>query len=199
MKDWLSRSEMIQRICKYHYTHSIPSGDSLFCQYQGAIVIFSRPANNQVSRWLLGEDNLVWELSRLWAPDGHEHNLLTQAVSAATKDFLATLRREGIARPQALISYADPNAGHSGRIYHAASWIYLGQSTETRIYQTTDGLRMARRAFHCGDRFLTKGQIEALGFTELKQPGKHRFAKGLSGWARKKINRLAAVSATVLS
>lgn len=170
-------------IAENHYTKSVPSGDSFFFSCGGAIVCFSIPANKNISSFLLGSGfGDVWELSRLWAPDGHRKNLLTAALSIAVKSFR-------IIRPQvpAIVSYADPNAGHHGGVYRAASWIDCGQSEETRAYQSPDGVIVARRAFHSGSYALKKKEIEAQGYCEIKSPGKLRFAKPLSKKARREI------------
>lgn len=189
--NWSVR-EMRHLICKHHYTHSIPSGENIFTQFDGAILVFSRPANKNVSRWLLGEDNLVWELSRMWAPDGHRRNLLTEALAVCVKDFCLAVERLSSGVCHALISYADPNVGHEGMIYRAASWVYLGQSEEGRYYLGPNDEITARRKFHSSDRHLTKPEIVALGYSEVRRPGKHRFARGISRWARAKINNHAA-------
>lgn len=188
----LSVREMRQLIATNHYTRSLPSGDSVFTQFENAVLVFSRPANKNISRWLLGGDNLVWELSRMWAPDGHRPNLLTQAIPICIKQFQLTLVREGVPIPEALISFADPNAGHSGRVYIAASWVFLGESEETRLYRDPEGKLVSRRSFHAGPVGMKKADIEALGFVELRRPGKRRFAKGLNRWARGKIQNHAA-------
>ena len=80
------------------------------------------PANKNIANFLLGWPGNVWELARLWAPDGHAKNLLTQAISAAVA-LICKLES-----PDALVSYADPNAGHKGGVYRAASWLYSGRS-----------------------------------------------------------------------
>lgn len=168
-----------------HYTQSFPSGKTHLFAFGDALIAYSIPANPYVARWLLGlppTGNPVWELTRLWAPDGHEANLLTQAIA----ESVAALRRvePGV---QALISYADPNVGHSGGVYRAASWVFMGQSEEARAYRTADGRIIARRAFHSGSRHMTKSEIEATGAVQLRLPGKFRFARGLTRQARKAI------------
>ena len=176
------------QIITNHYTRSVPSGKSRYYAVGDAIVVFSIPANKNISRWLVGEDNAVWELARLWAPDGHEPNLLTRAVAAAVK----ALRAEE-PRIAALVSYADPNVGHEGGVYRAASWAYLGQCEETRAYRGPAGEIVSRRAFHSGSRSLRKAEIEALGFVQLKLAGKHRFARGLTAKARRRIAERTAI------
>jgi hypothetical protein len=91
--------------------------------------------------------------------------------------------------PDAVVSYADPNAGHHGGVYRAASWVYHGKSEEVRTYRGKDGTTVARRAFHSGKRSLRKSEIEALGFVEEKLPGKRRFVRALSKMAKRAIKR----------
>jgi hypothetical protein len=124
---------------------------------------------------------VVWELSRLWAPDGHRDNLLTQAISEAVKKL------RSLEPVDALVSYADPNVGHTGGVYRAASWIPHGQSEENRVYVSPAGDLVARRAFHSGKTHLRKSEIEALGYKEKKLPGKIRFVKPLTKLAKRQL------------
>lgn len=167
---------------KHHYTRSVPSGKAVYLAFEDALVVFAIPANKNISRWLLGRDNAVWELARLWAPDGHRANLLTEALSHAVSAF-----HRQHPEVEALVSYADPNAGHQGGVYRAASWVVLGQCEESRAYRGPGGEVVSRRAFHSGKRSLRKAEIEARGYVQLKLPGKFRFAKGLTRKARRDI------------
>ena len=153
-------------------------------RYGNALVVWCLPANKHLARFILGWNGSLWELSRLWAPDGHEKNLLTQAISAAVKRLVE------IEHPDAVVSYADPNAGHLGGIYRAASWVSHGQSEEVRAWRKGDGPMVARRAFHSGGSWLNKPDIEELGYTQLNLPGKHRFVRPLSRRARKAIETI---------
>lgn len=170
-------------ICRFHYTKSVPSGKSYYVQFGSALVVWSIPANRNIAKFILGCTGNVWELARLWAPDGHEKNLLTRAISAAVGVI------NSLERPDVLVSYADPNAGHHGGIYKAASWISHGRSEEVRTYRHADGRTAARRSFHSGKTGMRKCQIEALGWKELKLPGKERFVRPLSSMAKKRLSR----------
>ncbi len=172
-----------ETIRRFHYTHTVPSGKSYYVQFGDALVVWSIPANKNIAKFVLGWPGKVWELSRLWAPDGHAPNLLSQAISAG----VAFIKRAE--RPDALVSYADPNAGHKGGVYRAASWIYHGKSEESRAYRSADGQAVSRRAFHSGKVGLKKSEIEALGYTELRLPGKERFVRPLSSRARKALSQ----------
>ena len=172
------RAQAIETIRSNHYTKSVPSGKSYYISVGTAIVVWSIPANRNIAKYLLGWNGCVWELSRLYAPDGHKKNLLTRAISLGVQ----TLR--SIEPIDALVSYADPNVGHQGGVYRAASWIYHGQCEKTRMY-VKDGKTVARRAFHSGKKCLRKSEIEAMGWREVYQTGKHRYVKPISRRARK--------------
>lgn len=166
-----------------HYTRSVPSGKSHYVTFEDAIIVWSIPANKNIARFLLRGPGTVWELARLWAPDGHERNLLTRAISEAVREI------KRLENPDALVSYADPNVGHLGGVYRAASWLDHGQSDEARVYLGADGRAVSRRAFHSGKSFLKKAEIEALGYVEKKLPGKQRFVRPLSRAAKKVLRR----------
>ena len=192
----MSRHGMVMRstlsmqrdIIDHHYTHSLPSGACWYFDVLGVVVVFSIPANRNIARFLGCTE--VWELSRLWAADGHGRNLLTQALKQAISAF-----RLIIPGADALVSYADPNVGHEGYVYRAASWIYLGRSKETRAYVGRDGTVKPRRAFHSGSAAMTKAEIAATGWKQINLLGKHRYAKGLTKKARRSISGIMQAEA----
>ena len=169
-----ARKEAIEAIKHNHYTHSVPSGKSYYLKVYDALVVWSIPANKNIAKFVLGREGSVWELSRLWAPDNHGKNLLTLAIGQAVRFIKRT------ENPDALVSYADPSQGHHGGVYRAASWQHHGTSEEVRAYRTVEGQVVSRRAFHSGNRSLKKAEIEALGYVELRLPGKERFVKKLN-------------------
>ena len=181
------RKDAERLVLANHYAHSLPSGKTHVYAGRGAVVMFSIPANRFAARVLLGRDGDVWELTRLWAPDGHEKNLLTWAISRAVRAF-----HRDEPSVEALVSYADPNVGHEGFVYRAASWVYCGRSEESRYYRK-NGQVVARRKFHSGGQHLNNSEIVALGYEELKLPGKHRFGYGLTKRARREIQAKAAL------
>ena len=56
-----------------------------------------------------------------------KRTLLTRAISHAVQRLVE------LERPDAVVSYADPNVGHLGGVYRAASWVDHGQSDESRV------------------------------------------------------------------
>ena len=172
------------RIKTHHYTHSVPSGKSYYVGCGLAVCVISIPANQFVGKFLFGRPREVWELSRLWAPDGHEPNLLTYLISHSVKIF-----RQHEPSAWGLVSYADPNVGHAGFIYRAASWLPCGQVDESRYYQDANGVVVSRRKFHSGGVSMKKAEILAAGYTETKQPGRLRYCLPFSATARREFLR----------
>ena len=169
-------------IVRNHYLRSIPSGSTWTFYYDGAIVLFSQPANPHLSTWLLGEPNKVLELSRLWVPDAHRANLLTEAIAYAIREL-----RQREPHVAAVVAYADPNHGHRGGVYRAASWTPVGMTDETRAYVDAQGRVRSRRAVLGGKKRATRADLAAEGLQEVRVQGKHRFARGLTRRARKAI------------
>jgi hypothetical protein len=176
-----------------HYTQSVPSGKSYYVAYNDALVVWSLPANYRARDCFLPGVGgaVVFELTRLWAPDGHDRNLLTRAISAAVGDL-----KFEVPDVDLVFSYADPNAGHSGFVYRAASWIEIGRSEEPRAWRKADGTGpiIPRRKFHSGGKHLNKPEIEAMGYVQLRLEGKHRFVRPLS----RRAKRLWGTNATGL-
>jgi len=79
-------------------------------------------------------------LSRLWLSD----DLPSNSESRALGVMLRFLRRyQGAVK--FIVSYADPNVGHLGRIYQATNWLYVGLCEDTGMVDPGDGKRWHTR------------------------------------------------------
>jgi hypothetical protein len=105
---------------------------------------------------------------------------MTEAISFAVKAF------HRLELADVLISYADPNVGHGGGVYRAASWIALGQTNTSEVYRDKDGRLVTWRMI----RHRQKRKTLADGYERLYLPGKHRFARGLTRLGKQAIARL---------
>lgn len=173
----LPRAEAEEVMRANHYLRSFPSGWVYCYHHDGAVVVFSIPANKNLGSYLFAGHVEIRELARLWAPNGHRDNLLTEAIAAASKSLRAAVGCE------AIVSFADPNHGHHGGIYQAASWVYTGQSEETRVYRTPDGRTLSRRSFHSGSTSITPD------ITPVRMQGKHRYVRCLTRTSRRLLCR----------
>lgn len=161
-----------------HYTHSFPRRWTRSYRIESALVVFSYSANPNLERYLFAQPVGLLELARLYAPDGHKANLLTQAIALA----LRTLRLD-VPSCQAVVSFADPEHGHYGGVYQAASWLYTGRSMNPSAYRAPDGQIFARRAFH--DKH---GAYRPETFEKIRTQAKYRYVKPLTHKAYKLLN-----------
>lgn len=172
----LEKPEAKEIMVTNHYLHRFPTGWTMTYEVDGVLVTFSIPANRNLETFLFKERLNMRELARLWAPDGHGPNALTQAeaVSAACKQL-----RKDVPGCQAVCSFADPNVGHHGGVYQACSWDYTGRSSETRAYMLPDGTPVSRRSFHSGS---TSRKPD---LPEVRLLGKERYVRCFTKHARR--------------
>jgi hypothetical protein len=72
-----------------------------------------------------------------------------------------------------LITYADEWQGHTGAIYRAANWDYVGLTKPERVY-VKDGVMVARKA---GPRTRTHADMLELGAECVGSFARHKFVK----------------------
>jgi len=177
----VARNDAKAIILKNHYTHRFPSGWTRCYAFGDVLAVFSIPANKNLEPFLFSQPVGMRELARLWAPDGHHGCALTQALAAIVRQ----LRRDEPS-VRALVSFADPNQNHHGGVYQAASWLYTGQSTESRSYCMPDGTPISRRAFHSGNKMIK------IDVPVTRTPGKLRYVRCLDKHALRHM-RLAVL------
>lgn len=74
---------------------------------------------------------------------------------------------------ECLLTYADTAQGHSGGIYRATNWEYLGLTKPSDTWVNPEGRQMSRKA---GPTTRTKADMEALGCRRVMS-AKHRFRR----------------------
>lgn len=88
---------------------------------------FSNPVGSRVVDSIVGENvltpNQVLELVRLHILDGYGKNIESYVIGQSLRWL-----KEHAKHVKILISYADPEQGHVGRIYRATNWLYQGIS-----------------------------------------------------------------------
>jgi hypothetical protein len=70
-----------------------------------------------------------------------------------------------------LVTYADDWRGHTGRIYRASNWQYIGK-TRAEVTYTIDGVMTARKA---GGHTRTKAEMLAIGAQCEGNHAKHKY------------------------
>jgi hypothetical protein len=164
-------------IKKYHYSHTHPGGvDYAFRldwngQLSGAC-LFGWMAGNPKAVLIKGKEPKDFrELMRLVLLDEVPKNSETRFVGWC----LRWLRKN--TEVIACVSFADPKFGHSGVIYKAGNWTYLGKQKPDRPRLIIDGIEVHPRMAY--DRYGTSStkKIREMGHTVVEEPRepKHKF------------------------
>lgn len=124
----IATNAMIDFACKnYHYSQSVPCGRkvayAVFEQNKFiGVIIYSLGANNNLAKCFNMVQGEVCELTRV-ALAKHQ-NPVSRYVSVTLK-----MLKKQCQTVKIVVSYADKeNQNHTGGIYQAGNWIYLGVS-----------------------------------------------------------------------
>lgn len=74
-----------------------------------------------------------------------------------------------------LVTYADESQGHTGAIYRATNWAYVGRTGPYPRWVDKDGRQVASKA----TKNRVKAEMEALGHTKVGSYHKHKFVMSL--------------------
>ena len=187
----VSHSIARQACERWHYSGSCPSGGPYYGFYRGlmfdGVIAFREHNTNVVVRYWEGvAGGKCTELSRMALRPQAERPPTTQYLSLA----MNAVRRLGVY--EAVYSYADAMEGHAGTVYRAASFQYAGYSErESTAYIHPDGRRYAARNFLMNYPVEWQQQMMAEG-TIAVSGKKHRYVRGLTRHARRRIARQAS-------
>jgi hypothetical protein len=70
-----------------------------------------------------------------------------------------------------LVTYADESEGHTGAIYRATNWEYVGKTAAIPKWVDANGRQVAVKA----TKSRTKAEMEALGYVIKGRYRKHKF------------------------
>lgn len=76
---------------------------------------------------------------------------------------------------RSLVTYADEFMQHTGSIYRAANWEYVGETKPQPRWEDATGRQVAKKA----NRTRTNAEMEALGYRKVGSYRKHKFVKHL--------------------
>ena len=76
------------------------------------------------------------------------------------------------AKWECLVTYADTWQKHSGTIYKATNWEYLGLTKPNPVFQNEQGKMMGRKR---ASKNYTKKELIEMGFKEMGSFPKHKF------------------------
>jgi hypothetical protein len=170
----------------YHYLHSMPAGAILcFGVYAedvlvGAVVFTCGARLGHRLLWAARPDDVI-TLARLYLID----ELPKNSESRVLGYVLRHLRRH--CPWKLVLSYADPAAGHTGTIYRATGWLYLGVTEPSSYVDIGDGaLHHPRTVFNSlGANNVRHLRATGIAAVRRQMVGKHRYAYLLDpswGW-----------------
>lgn len=107
-------------------------------------------------------------LHRLVVLPEQPQNVASMLVGAALRD----LKRSN--RWDAVVTYADVGAGHTGQVYRAINAEYLGVTGKATHWVDDSGKFISDR-IGSSQRTRTDAQMRALGYVPKISPAKHRF------------------------
>lgn len=126
-------------IIKKHYTHRMNGCRyALGVYYAGVkskffedsekligVIVYAHPVSNKAVDSIVGPDELnndsVLELIRLHVDDGYGKNIESLVIGQSFQWL-----KNHDPQIKVLMSYADPEVGHAGKIYQATNWLYQG-------------------------------------------------------------------------
>jgi hypothetical protein len=125
-------------------------------------------------------------LARLWLDDRLERNSESRTLGI----ILRHLKREQ-STIKALVAYSDPLAGHTGIIYQASGFLYLGESTAMPTYKLSDGSIHHSRSLSHSYGTHSRRHFASFGVdVELvKQAPKHTYVALLDPSLRSRLTR----------
>jgi hypothetical protein len=139
-------------VMNWHYSKSMPAGKLIkFGVWENdkfiGCVIYGRGATPNLGKPYGLQQTEICELVRI-ALDKHE--------TPVTKIVAETLRKLRTSNPglRLVVSFADPNQGHTGQIYKAGNWIYTGKSEASKFYKVHGKIMHPRTAYSLGKNSL---------------------------------------------
>jgi hypothetical protein len=118
-----------------------------------------------------GEWRRVLSLSRLAVAPGEPQNAASILIGWCVRSL------RGAGKWSHLVTFADESQGHTGTIYRATGWTYVGRTKPLARWVDADGRQVSRLA----TKSRTAAEMIALGYRVQGKFAKHKFTMCLSG------------------
>lgn len=187
--------------CKHwHYSRCVPAGKLIKYGVWEAgefigVVLYGRGSNKNLAASFDVDVTEICELVRI---------ALRQHAAPVTRIVAESLRQLTDTNPglRVVLSYADPDQQHVGRIYQAGNWVYLGRTEPAQEY-IVNGERMHGRSLRA---LRNSSGTDYAGFRNVVEwaqryidpdarmefgSSKHRYAYPLDRQMRRRLRRRA--------
>jgi hypothetical protein len=194
--DWCSHAAAEYAVEHWHYSRAMPCGKRLCIgawedgRFIGAVVFGSGAGNaTDGRRFGLSRSFQVAELVRVAL---HRHEAPVSRIVA----IAVRLLRKQSPGLRLIISFADPLHGHTGAIYQAGNWVYVGQTSRAKLYVDALGRPHHERAVSVTGLKKQFGRYTPCMRPEdakaiVHQPGKHIYLMPLDDEMRARVLPLA--------
>ena len=131
-------AEIASLLLERHYLRTVPAGIRhcfgvyLDAELHGAVVLTSGGRHTRRIVYAADRDRTL-TLARLWLSD----DLPANSESRVLGIVLRQLRRA--TDYKVVVTHADPAVGHTGTIYRASGWLFLGEAEPGRYLLLADG------------------------------------------------------------
>ena len=180
--DWCSYDAAKYAVENWHYSECMPTGKT--CKvgvWENAnfigVVIFSRGGSKHLGDAFGLDQTKVCELTRI-ALDEHD-----TPVSRIGSISLSLFQDQNPGM-RLVISYADPYQDHTGTIYQAMNWIYVGRSTPKRVLKLDGEILHNRTAYELPPSERDRGEW-------IQRPPKYKYLYPLDDEMRERVEPLA--------
>lgn len=166
----------------HHYAGFGRPAKAVYAAFVGGSIIAAVKIASPVRQGIAGTFGLshgeVLELDRMCIdPKFQKKNvgsfLLSRVIRSVRSDFPNVKK---------LVSFADPRFGHSGTVYKAANWKYVGQTAKSYIYIGQDGAEVNKKTLYDWAKRHNKKESEAaleLRLSKVYTPRKFKFVYDL--------------------
>jgi len=148
------------------YTHGLfRKGEEFWASNCLGVAWWLPPTKNAAIATWKGEWRKVLSLTRLAiSPDVPKNGasfLLSQSIKLIDRE-----------KWHCLVTYADTWRKHTGAIYKATNWEYMGETKPSPVFQNEEGKMMGRKR---GGKNLTSLEMKEMGFVAVGSFSKHKF------------------------
>lgn len=159
-------------IVKHHYSHAFPSAEINLGFYidgkLNSVIVYGKSATSKMADSLPGK---YLELVRLFSFDWAGKNMESYCISQSIRHI-----KNNYSDVKVLVSFADPEQGHTGIVYQATNWLYCGKSQPDEWY-IVDGEKIHPRSMVA--KYGTRGEKKltdmGINFERKLLHGKHRY------------------------
>jgi len=166
-------------IREHHYARGCSNTGRFFGAYRGGVLVGicqylppTKVAAQSVSeRW-----QQVLSLTRMAVLDTEPTNSTSMLLGASMR-WVQTLRLPDGSRWEWLVTYADEARGHTGAIYKATNWQYVGKTGPYPRWEDAEGRQVATKS---GPKTRTAAQMQALSYVNKGSFFKEKFIRCLT-------------------